>query len=186
LKLGKKVEDSEKRLFLYQRREFLRLEQRIAKAVKERRANPSICKGPQAEHQVRAKLERECGVLTVKGPENSVDILALKVKKDGVEFPLRAVGVEVENFPEASHSIKITKSKLMGKSGPFFVIFVETNTAEYSYLVYTYHEMEQFLQDIELRDGSYQFSVPRKSLKKDERYKRYYEKWEKITKAVYG
>ena len=186
MKLGKKVEGSEKRSFLYQRREFLRLELRIAKAVRERKENPTICKGPQAEHQVRAKLERECGVLTVKGPENFVDILALKVKEDRVEFPLKVVGVEVENFPKASHAVKITNSKLIGKSGPFFVIVVETDTAEYAYLVYTYHEMKQFLQEVKLRGRSYQFSVPRKTLKEDERYKRYYEKWEKITKALYG
>ena len=187
MRIKKIVEDSDEHLFLYQRRDFLALKQRIALAVKERKETPAICQGPKAEHLVRAKLEEECRLLTVEGPENHVDILGLKVEGDHLRYPLEVVGVEVENFPLTSHSVKITISKLRGKDGSFFIIVVETNLGEYSYLVYTYNEMKQFLRTMRTYQGkSYQFSVPRKTLEEDERFKRYYEKWEKITEAVYG
>lgn len=185
MKIRKRVEDSEEQLFLYQRREFLRLNRRIAQAVKERKKTPAICKGPKAENLVRAKLEENCRLLTVEGPENHIDIIGLKVEGNHLKYPLEIVGVEVENFPLTSHSVKITAPKLREKNGSFFVIVVETDFGEYSYLVYTYREMKQFLRDKKVYDGTYQFSVPRTALKEDEEYRSYYEKWEKIAEAVY-
>ena len=186
MRIKKKVDDLEEQLPLYQRRDFPELKLRIAYAVRKYRETPAICKGPQAEHQVIAKLLEECGLLVIGGPPGHVDILGFKVVGKHMEFPLKAVGVEVENFSLASNSVHITASKLRERSGPFFVIVVETNLGEYSYLVYTYREMKRFVQNVKIYDGSYQFSVPRKTLKEDKHYKSYYEKWEKITEAVYG
>lgn len=188
MKLGKKVEDSEEDLPLYQRRDFLGLKQRIELAVKEHRETPAICKGPQAEHWVIAKLLEECKLLALEGPPGHVDVIGLKVEGNRPKFPLETVGVEVENFPLSSNSVKITPSKLKEKAGPFFVIVVETHLGKYKCLVYTYYEMKRFLRDwkVKIYDGTYQFSVPRKKLKNDKKYERYYEKWEKITETVYG
>jgi len=187
LKLGDRIEDSEEQLFSYQRRDLPKLKYRVAKAVKEYKETPSICKGPKAEHQVILKLLEKCNALVIKGPEIHVDILALKVEGDHIKFPLKIVGVEAENFPLSSHAIKVSVSKLRGNEGPFFVIVVETSPWKYSYLVYTYPEMKQYVRDVKERSGgSYQFSVPRKTLKEDEKYKRYLEKWEKITDALNG
>jgi len=163
-------------------RELIILKQRVANAVEMRKKTACIVLGLKAEDQVKIRLADECGLVTMKGPEGQVDILALKVEKNSIRFPLKTIGVEVLNFPMSRHAFQVKASKLEQENGPFYVVVVETDLGKYSYLVYTYSEMRQQVQDKKLwPDGYYYFSVPRKALKDDKKYVNCLEKWEKIS-----
>lgn len=166
------------------RRELIRLERRVASVIRKQREMPRISKGLMAELQVRLKLLEECGFFGLKGPEGCVDIIAVKVEDNRIKFPLEAIGVEVLNFPLTRNTVQISNSKIRRKSGPFYVIFVETDPLEYSYLIYTHSEMRlKALGKGLYKEGkSREFSVPRKSIKEDKEYAEYLENWEKICK----